>query len=182
MSTRHRFRHVLFVCSGNYYRSRLAEIIFNHRAAAEKLDWRADSAGLIDVSSLSGLSEHTAAWLREHGLGDEAEDPRDPRSLTVEDLGKADLVVAMCRQEHQPMLEARFAGLGKSMLRSGKLRYWNIFDVPAKPPALLRLIGRGHRNPSQPPASGTEHTALAVECLIAEIRAGGPHAGRPAQA
>src|SRR6185369_2827587 len=39
-------RRVLFLCSGNYYRSRFAELFFNHLPAAEGLSYRADSAGL----------------------------------------------------------------------------------------------------------------------------------------
>src|SRR5689334_1202389 len=39
-------KRVLFLCSGNYYRSRFAEILFNHFAKARGLDWHADSRGL----------------------------------------------------------------------------------------------------------------------------------------
>ena len=39
-------RRVLFLCSGNYYRSRFAELFFNHLAEAEGLSYHADSAGL----------------------------------------------------------------------------------------------------------------------------------------
>ena len=37
---------ILFLCSGNYYRSRFAEHLFNARAAALGLDWQATSRGL----------------------------------------------------------------------------------------------------------------------------------------
>jgi len=36
---------VLFLCTGNYYRSRYAEELFNHLARAEGLSWRAISRG-----------------------------------------------------------------------------------------------------------------------------------------
>jgi len=39
-------RHVLFLCTGNYYRSRFAEIVFNHVAVRMNLNWRATSRGL----------------------------------------------------------------------------------------------------------------------------------------
>ncbi len=39
-------RTVLFLCTGNYYRSRHAEAVFNHHAAAAGLGWRATSRGL----------------------------------------------------------------------------------------------------------------------------------------
>ena len=34
---------VLFLCTGNYYRSRYAEEIFNHQAGRDGLGWRAFS-------------------------------------------------------------------------------------------------------------------------------------------
>jgi protein-tyrosine-phosphatase len=39
-------RAVLFLCTGNYYRSRFAEGLFNHLASQLRLGWRADSCGL----------------------------------------------------------------------------------------------------------------------------------------
>jgi protein-tyrosine phosphatase len=37
---------ILFLCSGNYYRSRFAEEQFNHHAELAGLDWVAQSRGL----------------------------------------------------------------------------------------------------------------------------------------
>ena len=37
---------VLFLCTGNYYRSRFCEEYFNHLAQGHSLPWRADSRGL----------------------------------------------------------------------------------------------------------------------------------------
>lgn len=36
---------VLFLCTGNYYRSRFAEYLFNHLAEQQTLEWRAESLG-----------------------------------------------------------------------------------------------------------------------------------------
>ena len=36
-------KRVLFLCTGNYYRSRYAEELFNHLARGENLPWRASS-------------------------------------------------------------------------------------------------------------------------------------------
>lgn len=41
-----RMNHVLFLCSGNYYRSRFAEHFFNWLAETNGLHWRAESRGL----------------------------------------------------------------------------------------------------------------------------------------
>jgi len=38
-------RTVLFLCTGNYYRSRHAEAVFNHHAERLGLGWRAVSRG-----------------------------------------------------------------------------------------------------------------------------------------
>ena len=57
-------KRVLFICSGNYYRSRLAEILFNHEAERVGLAWEAGSRGLLKAGELKGMSEHTAAYLR----------------------------------------------------------------------------------------------------------------------
>ncbi len=37
---------ILFLCTGNYYRSRFAENLFNWLATKQGLDWQADSRGL----------------------------------------------------------------------------------------------------------------------------------------
>src|SRR6266446_4485609 len=48
---------VLFLCTGNFYRSRFAEIYFNWLAPREKLLWRADSRGLaLDPTNFGPLS------------------------------------------------------------------------------------------------------------------------------
>ena len=39
-------RTVLFLCTGNYYRSRFAEILFNSVAGKMGLSWQASSRGL----------------------------------------------------------------------------------------------------------------------------------------
>ncbi|HVJ67318.1 MAG TPA: hypothetical protein VM510_05000, partial [Caulifigura sp.] len=39
-------KRVLFLCTGNYYRSRFSEELFNSLAKQHNLDWSADSAGL----------------------------------------------------------------------------------------------------------------------------------------
>ena len=42
---------ILFLCSGNYYRSRFAELLFNHLAQENDLEWSADSRGIIAAAS-----------------------------------------------------------------------------------------------------------------------------------
>ena len=164
-----RKKRVLFICSGNYYRSRLAEILFNLEADAAGLAWVAESRGLLQASGLKGLSPHAAAYLEKAKLDPPPGDPRDPLAIDVEDLTDADLVVAMCRQEHQSMIEQKFLALAKALHKTGRLRYWNIYDIPQRPRAIVRLLGGAHRAPSQPSDSGTEHIALGIRDLVREL-------------
>ena len=164
-------KKLLFVCSGNYYRSRLAEILFNHAAEAAGLGWRAESRGILKAGDLKGMSEHATTFLQEHELGRLAEEPRDPLSLDVEDVTEADLIVGMCRDEHEPMINQKFLSLARALSKAGRIRYWQIYDIPAPPRPIVRLLGGGHKGPSQPPNSGTEHISLAVKVLLEELKA-----------
>lgn len=163
-------KRVLFVCSGNYYRSRLAEILFNHRAEKIGLPWRAESRGLFKTGDLQGLSEHAVAYLRDRELGHLVEEPRDPLTLDVEDLTGSDLIIGLCREEHEPMINQKFLSLARVLGKTGRLRYWQIYDIPGPPKAIVRLLGGGHKGPSQPPVSGTEHISFAVNVLLEELR------------
>lgn len=164
-------RRLLFVCSGNYYRSRLAEILFNHEAAAAGLAWRAESRGLFKMGELKGMSEHSSAFLRDRKIGDPTAKPRNPLSIDVEDLTGADLVIGLCREEHEPLFNQKFLALAKAMSKAGRIRYWEVYDIPAPPKALVRLLGGGHKGPSQPARSGTDHIHLAVKALVVELSA-----------
>jgi len=44
----------LFLCTGNYYRSRFAECYFRHLSAKYQLPWLADSRGLQIASDNDG--------------------------------------------------------------------------------------------------------------------------------
>ena len=48
-------RKVLFLCSGNYYRSRYAEELFNHHAREVDLAWAAFSRGLAEKGSTENV-------------------------------------------------------------------------------------------------------------------------------
>ena len=41
-----KFKHVVFICTGNFYRSRFCEYLFNALAKKHGLRWRATSRGL----------------------------------------------------------------------------------------------------------------------------------------
>src|SRR5207302_18766 len=62
LSDSQREHKILFICTGNFYRSRFAEALFNYYKSEKKLTWKAFSRG-IDINSLtpaqigSGISE-----------------------------------------------------------------------------------------------------------------------------
>jgi len=58
----------LFICTGNYYRSRFAEAVFNHHAAETNLKWQAFSRGVGHPPCPDdGLSIHTRNALTARG-------------------------------------------------------------------------------------------------------------------
>jgi protein-tyrosine phosphatase len=62
---------ILFICTGNYYRSRVAEVLFNYNAAKARLNWKADSRG-IDLNrgiyNVGPMSPQALGWLRFRGI------------------------------------------------------------------------------------------------------------------
>ncbi len=62
---------VLFLCTGNYYRSRFAELLFNHLASQNKLEWIAISRGLAlerGAHNIGPISKDTVEALAERGV------------------------------------------------------------------------------------------------------------------
>jgi protein-tyrosine phosphatase len=115
---------VLFVCTGNYYRSRFAQAYFNHKAQAAGLPWKAVSRGLRIEPGRDGVSPLTRQELARRAVPADLSQG-DPRSLTADDLSNSDYVVILDETEHRPMMEARFPNPP-----AGKIHYWRIPDVP----------------------------------------------------
>lgn len=123
-------KRVLFLCTGNYYRSRFAEILFNHLAKQQKLPWTAESSGLHvqadGIINHGPLSRYTREYAAKRNLP--LEEPcRHPRQACDEDFTGADLVIAMKEAEHRPMMEQKYPR------HAGRVCYWHIHDLDVVP-------------------------------------------------
>ncbi len=121
-------QRLLFLCTGNYYRSRFAEIFFNWHAQSRGLTWRAESRGLaLDAANPGPLSRHTAARLEALQIPFDAY-LRMPVDLAVSDLEAAHHIVAVKTTEHRPLLSQRFPQW------LDRVEFWNIDDIDCAPP------------------------------------------------
>src|ERR1700693_2297365 len=101
----------LFLCTGNYYRSRFAEVLFNSVAGKMGLPWRASSRGLAlerGVHHVGPMAVVAVNALEARGLRGIADLARLPTQATVDDLERADWIVALKQVEHLPLLQERF--------------------------------------------------------------------------
>ncbi len=135
-------REVLFICTGNYYRSRFAEAIFNHNAIEAELPWRAFSRGVAVHLAPSDLSPHTREALEARGIDSRLTAPSRLR-LEEEDLRRAARRIALKRTEHEAYIEKQFPEW------RDRIEYWQIDDIDVASPdealplleqAILRLL------------------------------------------
>ena len=120
---------VLFLCTGNYYRSRFAESLFNWLANERGLDWSADSSGLnLCKENVGPISRHTVNALGRLGVPADGE-WRSPRSAAESDFAGADLVVAIKEAEHRAMLERSFPNW------VSRVEFWHVHDLDCSEPA-----------------------------------------------
>lgn len=117
-------RKVLFLCTGNYYRSRFAEDWFNHLAKMQALDWSAESRGLAEEPLLwrnpGPMSPEAIRELQKRGA--QASSVRWPRGLQPGEWREFARIVALNRPEHEPLIRARFPDLQEVI-------YWDIRDL-----------------------------------------------------
>jgi protein-tyrosine phosphatase len=120
--------NLLFLCTGNYYRSRFAEILFNHEAVARGHAWRAFSRGLaLDMNNVGPMSVHTRARLEEMGIPFDAY-LRLPEDAARHDFDSADHIVAVKEAEHRPLMRRRFNDV------MDRVEYWGVHDLDCSGP------------------------------------------------
>jgi len=119
---------VLFLCTGNYYRSRFAEIFFNWYAQKHELPWEADSRGLrISNRNPGPISSHTAVRLTELGVTLELY-LRLPLPVSAQDFARADHVIAVKETEHRPLIEQNFPSI------LNQVEFWEVHDLDCAGP------------------------------------------------
>jgi protein-tyrosine phosphatase len=115
-------KQILFVCTGNYYRSRFAEAFFNQKARLAHVQWKAISRGLALVPTQRGISTIALRELKERGVSEDL-CSGVPKPLTQEDLDESDYIVLMDEAEHRVMFEKQFPKFDES-----RVHFWHILD------------------------------------------------------
>lgn len=116
---------VLFICTGNYYRSRHAEAYFNWRAKNQGLAARAFSRGLLTsmvAEEPTRLSPSTAERLKHLGIPLTLTAP-EPVQLTQGDLMRAHRSVALRRDEHRALMSLQHPEW------ADQIEYWDVKDI-----------------------------------------------------
>jgi protein-tyrosine phosphatase len=123
---------ILFLCTGNYYRSRYAEELFNCRARSEGLAWCAFSRGLAEKGSPENVGPMSRFVLQ--ALSARSIEPKGARRLPIScsatDFGEAKLVIALKEEEHRPLVEQRFPDM------LPRVTFWDVDDVALAEPAV----------------------------------------------
>lgn len=121
---------VLFLCTGNYYRSRLAEELFNHSADRGAMAWTATSRALAierGAHNVGPLSPYVLQALEARGIMARGAS-RMPQPCSAHDMQEADLIVALMEAEHRPLMVERFPNW------VDKAEYWNVGDIDVAHP------------------------------------------------
>jgi predicted translation initiation factor SUI1 len=163
MRQRHE-KTVLFLCTGNYYRSRFAEVLFNSVAGKMGLPWRASSRGLAlerGVHNVGPMAVSAVKALEALSVPAAEAVTRLPAQVTTADLEGAALIVALKQAEHLPLLQERFPPWAE------RVEFWHVDDAPdvlglieqEVMGLVARILGGGQRQESQPTEAMPERPA-----------------------
>ena len=118
-------RTILFLCTGNYYRSRFAEELFNHLAAQHDLLWEATSRALAIERgkwNIGPISPHALHALQARKISP-AEPLRHPIGCLDHDMASADRIIALKEAEHRPYIAERHPAW------VDRVEYWHVHDL-----------------------------------------------------
>lgn len=152
---------VLFLCTGNYYRSRFAEVLFNSVAGKMGLPWRASSRGLAlerGVNNVGPMAASAIKALEAMGLRTADAMTRLPAQVTVQDFEAAHWIIALKEAEHLPLLQERFPAWAENV------EFWHVDDAPEVLELIerevmdlaARLIGGGRKRVAPLPETAVE--------------------------
>jgi protein-tyrosine phosphatase len=116
-------QRVLFICTGNFYRSRFAEAIFNHHAEQRRIAWTAFSRGLAIHLAEGYLSSFAADALKARQI-DLRHTGLSRVQLLETDLDNSTRRIALDRFEHFTMMVKLFPGW------EDRIEYWEVPDLP----------------------------------------------------
>jgi len=130
-------KSVLFLCTGNYYRSRFAEILFNSVAGGMGLSWQATSRALAverGAGNIGPMAPAAVENLHARGLCAVADFGRFPVQASADDFERAQWIVALKETEHRPLLQERFPAWAE------KVECWEVDDDPLALAAIEREV------------------------------------------
>jgi len=118
---------ILFICTGNYFRSRFAEAFFNYQAEIQKINWRAYSRGLGIHFSEGDLSPFTKEYLEKNNISLNYTS-KSRKALTELDLIEAQIQIALKKSEHFHRMQKQFPQW------ANRINYWNVHDIDVAQP------------------------------------------------
>lgn len=166
-------KSILFLCTGNYFRSRFAEVLFVAVAKKMGLPWSASSRALAlerGVNNVGPMAMAAIKALEAMGVRDAERCGHLPCQVTMDELAGADVIIALKHAEHLPLLQERFPAFAE------QVEFWHVDDAPDALPIieskindlLARLLGGGGEAPPEPvpqmkPASDASKKPLTVK-------------------